>query len=194
MGFGPSWVQDGPLLPCRQFDESQDGSRATEPAVSGGTPPTGPRRCHGRLFVLSDAAICSICSGVVPPWRRDRRGPPRSWPVPQRANRLRHDRTVIGVTPTAAAIWELATPPAAINATVARAPADAPRSGAGQRPQRLALTGGSHHGAGGSGMSTGLPVERRDVCADITSAAATGSIGAGGAQNCPARAPEDRQV
>src|SRR5450759_946622 len=49
--------------------------------------------------------------------------PCRTWPNlanPSEANLSRQDRTVTGVTPTFAAIWELATPSAASNNTLAR--------------------------------------------------------------------------
>src|ERR1035437_1040621 len=64
--------------------------------------------------------ISSTLAAVTPGLRPR---PSRTWPnfdSPSSANLPRHERTVTGVTPTLAAILELATPSAAINNTVAR--------------------------------------------------------------------------
>ena len=64
--------------------------------------------------------ICSTCAGVI-----EGLGPRplRTWPslaTPSSANRVRHARTVVGDTPTAAAMCSLACPSAAINNALAR--------------------------------------------------------------------------
>jgi hypothetical protein len=77
-------------------------------------------RRTGRLFVLSQAHdLLDLLS-------RDPRFAATTLPdlaelgQPLSGEPARHDRTVTGVTPTLAAIWELATPSAAINNTLAR--------------------------------------------------------------------------
>src|ERR1019366_211269 len=64
--------------------------------------------------------ISSTFSPVIPALRPRPSSTTPHLVSPSSANLLRHARTVTGVTPTVAAILELATPSAAINSTLAR--------------------------------------------------------------------------
>jgi len=78
-------------------------------------------RCPGRLFVLSQAHDLLNLLRTDPRFAATALAYLAELGQPLIcANLPRHARTVTGVTPTLAAIWELATPSAAISNTLAR--------------------------------------------------------------------------